>query len=82
MYRNGCLSANCRRPQVNRAAIDLAMTTCALLQAGGFQILSAHAINDAPRITVAPQRQRRDAFDLRATRGDQVVAGVHVEWRV
>lgn len=67
---------------MNRAAVELAMSTCALLQAGGYQIIAAHCINNTPRITVEAQRGRRaDAFDPRVSRGDQIVAGVYVEWK-
>lgn len=67
---------------MNRAAAELAMSTCALLQSGGYQIIAAHCINNTPRITVEVRRGRRaDAFDPRVSRGDQIVAGVQIEWR-
>ena len=67
MYHNQSL-------KTNRAATDLAMAACAMLQAGGFQILSAHVINNEARIIVSSKRQRH-AFELGATRSD-------IEWRV
>lgn len=83
MYPNQRTTNKRRRSRMNRAAAELAMSTCALLQSGGYQIIAAHCINNSPRIIVEAQRGRRaGAFDPRASQGDQIVSGVHVEWRV